>query len=106
MLTHVAGEHRRRAASRHPPRRQRHRIGRCRLALPFRTVLLGRACVPGIHTHQPFRAYSEVMDGRDLRPGHDERILQLNRELDPRVVRRSESARACASARSREAMRR
>ena len=41
---------------------------------PSRIVILGRACVPGIHTHQPFQAYSEVMNGRDLRPGHDEHI--------------------------------
>ena len=52
------------------------------MALPAdptpRIVIPGRACVPGIHTHQPFRAYSQDMDGRDLRPGHDEHIEKIH----------------------------
>ena len=49
-----------------------------RLAHPVKIVIPGRARVPGIHTHQLFRAYSEVMDGRDLRPGHDEHIEKIH----------------------------
>ena len=52
------------------------------MALPAdptpRIVIPGRACVPGIHTHQPFRAYSQDMDGWDLRPGHDEHIEKIH----------------------------